>query len=159
MGGKNRNVQFLWLLFILSGIKAQKPTTLPAGGLRYLSTNHATNRRRNMNRYKSSNGGLDFLLAEQRLGLTRESRAAVRSLIRRSQQDVDNPAGNQEQLPKDEVENSIGDLWTWSINGAKIAASLAILTGSIKVIQALMGYWRDQVLTWWARLRQRWNDF
>ena len=56
------------------------------------------------------------------------------------------------------VQNNIDDLWTWSINGAKIAGSFALITGSIAVIQALLRYWRDSVLTWWARAKRRWNN-
>jgi hypothetical protein len=56
-----------------------------------------------------------------------------------------------------DVQNNIDELWTWSINGAKIAGSLAIFTGSIKIVQAIMGYWRDEVLTWWKRIRRRWE--
>jgi hypothetical protein len=62
----------------------------------------------------------------------------------------DEPQGN-------DVQNNIDDLWTWSLNGAKIAGSLAIFTGSVKVIQAVMAYWRDEVLTWWDRVKRRWN--
>lgn len=62
----------------------------------------------------------------------------------------DEPEGN-------DVQNNVDDLWTWSLNGAKIAGSLAIFTGSVKVIQAVMAYWRDEVLTWWDRVKRRWN--
>jgi hypothetical protein len=57
------------------------------------------------------------------------------------------------------VQNNIDNLWTWSINGAKVAGSLAILTGSIKVIQVVLAYWRDEVLTWWDRVKRRWSIF
>jgi hypothetical protein len=62
----------------------------------------------------------------------------------------DGPQGN-------DVQNNIDDLWTWSLNGAKIAGSLAIFTGSVKLIQAVMAYWRDEVLTLWDRAKRRWN--
>jgi hypothetical protein len=57
------------------------------------------------------------------------------------------------------AQNNIDSLWTWSINGAKVAGSLAILTGSVKIIQAVLAYWRDEVLTWWGRVKQRWHVF
>jgi hypothetical protein len=57
------------------------------------------------------------------------------------------------------AQNNIDSLWTWSINGAKVAGSLAILTGSVKIIQAVLAYWRDGVLTWWGRVKRRWHIF
>ena len=57
------------------------------------------------------------------------------------------------------AQNNIDSLWTWSINGAKVAGSLAILTGSVKIIQAVLAYWRDEVLTWWGRVKRRWHIF
>jgi hypothetical protein len=57
------------------------------------------------------------------------------------------------------AQNNIDSLWTWSINGAKVAGSLAILTGSVKIIQAVLAYWRDEVLTWWGRVKRRWYIF
>ena len=62
-----------------------------------------------------------------------------------------------ERPGKEDVQNNIDSLWTWSINGAKVAGSLALLTGSIKVIQAVLGYWRDEVLTWWDRFKRRFS--
>jgi hypothetical protein len=55
-----------------------------------------------------------------------------------------------------EIQNNVDTLWTWSINGAKVAGSLVLLTGAIKVIQGILGYWRDEVLTWWNRMKRRW---
>ena len=55
------------------------------------------------------------------------------------------------------IQNNIDSLWTWSINGAKIAGSLVIFTGSIKIIQAVLAYWRDEVMTWWVRMQRRWE--
>jgi hypothetical protein len=52
-------------------------------------------------------------------------------------------------------QNNLEDLWTWSINGSKIDGSLSFLTGAVKVVQKVLSYWRDEVLTWWDRFRNR----
>jgi hypothetical protein len=76
------------------------------------------------------------------------------SEVRRSVEQ-DAPARSEEL----NAQNNIDSLWTWSINGAKVAGSLAILTGSVKIIQAVLAYWRDEVLTWWGRVKRRWHIF
>jgi hypothetical protein len=79
----------------------------------------------------------------------------VRPRIRRSPGDGKEVA---EMKPSgdNEIQNNVDTLWTWSINGAKVAGSLVLLTGAIKVIQGILGYWRDEVLTWWNRMKRRW---
>jgi hypothetical protein len=77
--------------------------------------------------------------------------------LQRSDENQDTSAVVKSEEPN--VQNNIDHLWTWSINGAKVAGSLAILTGSIKVIQAVLAYWRDEVLTWWDRVKRRWSIF
>jgi hypothetical protein len=81
----------------------------------------------------------------------------VEHLVPRSQGVIEARDQSQGQSGGHDVQNNIDELWTWSVNGAKIAGSLAILTGSIKIVQAIMGYWRDEVLTWWKRIRRRWE--
>ena len=87
--------------------------------------------------------------------LTMNIIGGVRPRIRRSPENKKEvkevqPSGN------DEIQNNVDTLWTWSINGAKVAGSLVLITGAIKVIQGLLGYWRDEVLTWWDRMKRRW---
>jgi len=55
-----------------------------------------------------------------------------------------------------EVQNNVDALWTWSINGAKVAGSLVIITGAIKIIQTVLRYWTDEVVTWWGKMKRRW---
>ena len=54
-----------------------------------------------------------------------------------------------------EHQNNLDTLWTWSINGTKIAGSLTFFTGTIKLIRAVLRYWSDEVLTWWDRFNRR----
>lgn len=54
------------------------------------------------------------------------------------------------------VQNNIDALWTWSINGAKLAGSLVLLTGAVKIVQGVLKYWRDEVIVWWNRMKRRW---
>jgi len=79
----------------------------------------------------------------------------VRPRIRRS---PENEKEVKEMKPSgdNDIQNNVDTLWTWSINGAKVAGSLVLITGAIKVIQGLLGYWRDEVLTWWDRMKRRW---
>jgi hypothetical protein len=79
----------------------------------------------------------------------------VRPRIRRS---PENEKEVKEMQPSgdNDIQNNVDTLWTWSINGAKVAGSLVLITGAIKVIQGLLGYWRDEVLTWWDRMKRRW---
>jgi hypothetical protein len=68
--------------------------------------------------------------------------------------------GTQEKAEPDcGVQNNIDSLWTWSVNGAKIALSLTILTGTIAIIQGVLGYWRDKVLVWWEGVKKKWSKF
>ena len=46
-----------------------------------------------------------------------------------------------------EIQNNIDTFWMWAINGFNITGSLSIFTGSIKIIQAVLEYWHDEVLT------------
>jgi len=57
------------------------------------------------------------------------------------------------------IQNNIDSLWTWSVNGVKVAMSLTILTGTIAIIQAVMSYWRDKVLVWWEDVKESWRKF
>lgn len=57
------------------------------------------------------------------------------------------------------AQNNIDSLWTWSVNGAKIALSLTILTGTVAIIQGVLGYWRDKVLVWWKGVKEKWRKF
>jgi hypothetical protein len=57
------------------------------------------------------------------------------------------------------VQNNIDSLWTWSVNGAKIALSLTILTGAVAIIQGVLEYWRDKVLVWWKGVKEKWSKF
>ena len=52
-------------------------------------------------------------------------------------------------------QNSLDNLWTWTVNGSKIDGTLSFLTGAVELIQRILAYWRDQVLTWWSKLQQR----
>lgn len=79
--------------------------------------------------------------------------------LQRSDDNQDQDTSAVVKSEDSDVQNNIDGLWTWSINGAKVAGSLAILTGSVKIIQAVMAYWRDEVLTWWDRVKRRWSIF
>jgi hypothetical protein len=57
---------------------------------------------------------------------------------------------------ENEVQNNVDSLWTWSVNGAKVAGSLVIITGAIKIMQTVLRYWTDEVVTWWSRMKRRW---
>src|SRR5271170_6121269 len=66
-------------------------------------------------------------------------------------------SGNQTQSSKTNSmgQNNLDDLWTWSINGSKIDGSLSFLTGAVKLVEKVLSYWRDEVLTWWDRFQNR----
>ena len=69
-------------------------------------------------------------------------------------------SGDQTPSPKTNCtagQNNFEDLWTWSINGSKIDGSLSFLTGAVKLVQKVLSYWRDEVLTWWDRFRIRYS--
>lgn len=61
-----------------------------------------------------------------------------------------------ESSGENEVQNNVDSLWTWSVNGAKVAGSLVIITGAIKIMQTVLRYWTDEVVTWWSRMKRRW---
>ena len=58
---------------------------------------------------------------------------------------------------ENDVQNNVDALWTWSVNGAKVAGSFVIITGAIKVIQTVLRYWTDEVVTWWGKMKRRWS--
>jgi hypothetical protein len=69
---------------------------------------------------------------------------------------ISGEAKELEPSGQNEVQNNVDSLWTWSVNGAKVAGSLVIITGAIKMMQTVLRYWTDEVVTWWSRMKRRW---